>query len=422
MFKLDGKSLFKNQGDCSLIDESLKFRLNEGLPTGLKVLADADKACSLAKDIAQKINDVSKVVILATGGSSLGGQAVCALSAYRKSPSAPSVEFWENIDPKKISLSLESIDFNNTAFIAISKSGETPEILAQTAIVISRFLLSKAGQNGLLSKRLFAVTESDQSSLAKLAGQHAISVFPRPKDVGGRFSVFSIVGILPTIIAGLDASALYDGAWDTIKALRAQEAVGQNLKASICAVAQKHSAAKEEAGKSINAFVLMHYGDCLASFARWFAQLWAESLGKQGFGLVPIIACGTVDQHSQLQLYLDGPNDKLFTVLGISGNHADLQITNLPKDANAEYLEGHDLSAVFSAARNATIEALVQEGRPLRYLEIPDFNERSLGQLMAYFMLEVVITADILKIDAFNQPAVEKIKRLLRSKLSAKCQ
>jgi glucose-6-phosphate isomerase len=261
MFKLDGKSLFKNQCDYSLIDESLRFRLNEGLPAGLKVLADADKTCSLAKDIAQKISDVSKVVILATGGSSLGGQAVCALSAYRKSQSAPSVEFWENIDPKKISLSLESIDFNNTAFIAISKSGETPEILAQTIIVINKFLLSKAGKKGLLSKRFFAVTESDQSSLAKLASQHAVSVFPHPKDVGGRFSVFSIVGILPTIIAGLDASALCNGACDTIKALKTQGMAGQNLKASIYAVAQKLSEAKEGTGKSINAFVLMHYGE-----------------------------------------------------------------------------------------------------------------------------------------------------------------
>jgi glucose-6-phosphate isomerase len=166
----------------------------------------------------------------------------------------------------------------------------------------------------------------------------------------------------------------------------------------------------------------MHYGDCLASFARWFAQLWAESLGKQGFGLVPIIACGTVDQHSQLQLYLDGPDDKLFTVLGVGNSHKNLLIAGLPEDINAAYLKGHDINAVFSAARDATIEALIQEGRPLRYLEIPDLNERLLGQLMAYFMLEVVITADILKIDAFNQPAVEKIKRLFKSKLSVKCQ
>ncbi|MDR1366198.1 MAG: hypothetical protein LBJ03_03925 [Holosporales bacterium] len=422
MFKLDGKSLFKNQGDCSLIEELLKFRLNEGFPTGLKVLSDADKACSLAKDIAQRIGDVSKVVMLATGGSSLGGQAVCALSAYHENPSAPSVEFWENIDPREINLSLEAVDFNDTAFIATSKSGETPEILAQTAIVINKFLLSKAGRGDLLSKRFFTVTESDQSSLAKLAGQHAISVFPHPKDVGGRFSVFSIVGILPTVIAGLDASALCDGAWDVIKALQTQEAAGQNFKASICAVAQKLSEAKEGKGRSISAFVLMHYGDCLASFARWFAQLWAESLGKQGFGSTPIIACGTVDQHSQLQLYLDGPDDKLFTVLGVGNSYKDLLITGLPKDADAAFLERHGLNVVFSAARDATIEALVQKGRPLRYLEIPDLDERSLGQLMAYFILEVVITADILKIDAFNQPAVEKIKRLLRSKLSARCQ
>ncbi|MDR1474905.1 MAG: hypothetical protein LBI30_00035 [Holosporales bacterium] len=419
MLKIDSKSLFAFGEDCSLIKENLRFRLNEGLPSGLKVLSCVNDNISLARNIAERIGKVRRVVILATGGSSLGGQAVCALSRCRDQLQAPTIEFWENIDPRTIKSSLDSVDFNDAAFISISKSGETSEILAQTAIVINKFMFSKYAK--LLSERMFVVTQSNQSSLSVLAGKYGICVFPHPDNIGGRFSVFSIVGILPTVIAGLDAFALCEGAKDVIDSLRAQDSSGQPFSTSICATAKKLLSTE----RPVNAFVLMYYGDGLSLFARWFAQLWAESLGKRGFGLIPVIACGTVDQHSQLQLYLDGPNDKLFTFVGIGGasfEGKELRISGLPDKISAKYLEGRGLNELFNAERDTTIEVLAQEGRDVRYMEIPNLNERALGQLMAYFMLEVVITADMMKVDAFDQPAVEKSKRLLKSKLSVECQ
>lgn len=351
------------------------------------------------------------VIILGTGGSSLGGQTLYGLtSPHIGDTGVPRLHFMDNVDPHTFTVLLDRLDLHHTGLIAISKSGGTAETLTQFGICLEAY--RRAGVEP--SKAITVVTEPKDNPLRRLAERYGMETLDHDPKVGGRFSVFSVVGLLPAAIAGVNVTAVRHGANQVLdQALRASDpaevpaAVGAALNA----------AAKAQWGMSQT--VLMPYIDRLALLGKWYRQLWAESLGKDGHGTTPIDALGTVDQHSQLQLYLAGPADKLFSVftLAVAGEGATVP-GDITEDDSLAYLRGRTMGDLMNAEQHATIATLARNGRPVREFRLTRLDEAVLGGLMMQFMLETMITAELWGVNAFDQPAVEEGKILAREMLA----
>ncbi len=360
--------------------------------------------------IAEEFRGLAHVIVLGIGGSSLGGQTLCALAdrGYGPRPGSPRLHFMENIDPASFSALFAGIDLARTGVIVISKSGDTLEPLMQLAIVLEA--LSAVVGSKTAAERTLALTEPKDNALRRLAKRHAMRVIDCDPDIAGRFSVLSNVGVLPALIAGLDAEALRRGAAaalsETLSAKTARAAPAALGAAVSVGLAELHN---------LRSTVLMPYADGLALFGLWYRQLWAESLGKSGKGTTPIRALGAVDQHSQLQLYLDGPADKMFTLVVLDqagkGGRVSEEFAAGPEFA---YLAGRTMGDLLEAEQRATAETLMQKGRPTRVVWLERLDEERLGALLMHFMLETLIAADLFGVPAFGQPAVEQGKLLAR--------
>ncbi|MGB1548691.1 MAG: glucose-6-phosphate isomerase, partial [Alphaproteobacteria bacterium] len=286
------------------IETLRKHRAEESLP--LLALPEARADLPPLVPVANRHREAFEaVVVLGTGGSSLGAQT---LTALRGETGGPRLFFLDNVDPQSFEELFAALSPKKTGFLVISKSGGTAETLVQffAAIDWVRTHLDAAA----LPEHFTIITEPGDNPLRRLSERWKIPCLDHDPGIGGRFSALSLVGLLPAMIAGLDAQAVRQGAAGVLDAtLRAkrpsdsQAAIGAAL----------HVALGETQG--IREAVFMPYLDRLDSLGRWYRQLWAESLGKKGRGTTPIRALGTVDQHSQLQLYLDGPKDKFFTLL-----------------------------------------------------------------------------------------------------------
>ena len=353
------------------------------------------------------------VLVLGIGGSSLGGQTVASLAdqGFGPRPGAPRLYFMENIDPASFAALFAAIDPARTGLIAISKSGGTAETLAQLLAVLDWLRRSLATES--LGDRVLVVTEPRSSPLRRLAAAQRMRTLDHDPGIGGRYSVLSNVGLLPALIAGLDAASLRDGAASVLDQTLAAATPMDSAPAVGASLAVGFA---ERRGVRVS--VLMPYVDRLAPFGLWFRQLWAESLGKDGKGTTPVRALGAVDQHSQLQLYLAGPPDKLFTLVTLdrAGEGAALP-PDLASDPELAYLAGKRLGDLLEAEQRATATSLARNGRPTRLIRLPRLDERTLGALFVHFMLETIIAADLLGVDAFDQPAVEEGKRLARQYL-----
>ena len=349
------------------------------------------------------------VVVLGIGGSSLGGRTLCALAPRDR---LPRLHFMDNIDPGHVEALLGGLELARSGFLAISKSGGTAETLAQTLICIGAL---RAGLgDGAVGDRMTAIVAPGPSPLRRLAERHRMAILDHPADIGGRFSVLTATGLLPALIAGLDgrgfragAAVVLDEALAAPTAADCPPAVGAAVSVGLL---REHRLATT---------VLMPYDEALAGFALWFRQLWAESLGKGGGGTTPAAAMGVTDQHSQLQLYLDGPRDKMFTLITRARDGVGPAIPEgLSGDPELAYLEGRALGDLMAAEQRATADSLARGGRPLRRIEIPRLDEPALGGLLMHFMLETIIAAGLMGVDPFGQPAVEQGKRLARDYLA----
>ena len=354
-----------------------------------------------------------RVVALGTGGSSLGGKTLCALADRGFGPlaGAPRIDFAENVDPDGLDAMFAALDLARTGWLAISKSGETAETLAQLLVVLAA--LAARGIDA--ADRVTALAEPGDNTLRRLAAAHGFPVLDCDPGIGGRYSALSATGLLPATISGLDATAFREGAaaaLDPVLAGAEPRSVPPAEGAALAVSLLRRS--------GIAQTVLMPYADRLADFARWFRQLWAESLGKDGAGTTPIDALGTIDQHSQLQLWLDGPADKLFTliVLDRAGTGARIGAA-LAADPALAYIRDRTIGDLMAAEQRATAEVLARNGRPVRVLRLSTLDERAMGALMMHFMLETMIAAHLLGVDPFDQPAVEEGKALTRSYLAA---
>lgn len=372
---------------------------------------DLDSIDSTAERYQASFDDV---LILGLGGSSLGGKATAALAdqGFGPPPGAPRLHFMENVDPATFKALCGRIDPARTGVVAISKSGSTAETLMQLGIVMAMFELHLSP--GSMKERITVITEPKDSPLARIAERYGLATLPHDQDIGGRFAVLSNVGMLPARLLGINARDLRAGAAETLAATLEAEHPAQSDPAQGAAL---QVAAMRELGVSQS--VLMAYSDRLGSFTRWYRQLWAESLGKDGTGTTPIDALGAVDQHSQLQLYLAGPNDKLFTVLRVTGeSFGPAAPSSILSDPDIGYLAGTRMGELLDAEARATAQTLQRRARPVRTLEVEQLDAMTMGGLFMHFMLETVLAADLMGVDPFTQPAVEEGKQLTRDYLS----
>ncbi|MHA1567775.1 MAG: glucose-6-phosphate isomerase [Alphaproteobacteria bacterium] len=367
------------------------------------------------RDIADDMRGWAEhVVILGTGGSSLGGQTLYALADYGFGPGAgtPRLIFMDNVDPDGFAALAEAVDMSRLGVLVISKSGGTAETLTQFLTMVPWLLA--AGGEAALKARAVAITEPGDRPLRRLAQKWDMRVVDHDPAVGGRFSALSVTGMLPAMIAGLDPVAVREGAGEVLERCMAAGSEAANVPSAVGAAVSIGLARHRGAGTT----VLLPYLDRLGHFGLWYRQLWAESLGKDGKGTTPIRAMGTVDQHSQLQLYLDGPRDKMFTVLSAAVAASGGVVTpDHAQACGAGYLGGHSMGDLLDAEQRATADTLVRNQRPTRLIGIEALDERCMGALMMHFMLETIIAAGLLGVDAFDQPAVEEGKILAREYL-----
>jgi glucose-6-phosphate isomerase len=396
--------------------QALMRRKTDGSLPLLSLPARRDDLAGLGAVAAEFRRRFQHVLVLGIGGSSLGGQTLCALAdgGFGPRPGAPRLHFMENIDPVSFASLFAAIDPARTGIIAISKSGGTAEPLTQLMIAID--WLRQGLGTAAVGDRVVVITEPRDNVLRRLAVAQQMRCFDHHPAIGGRYSVLSNVGVLPALISGLDAAALRAGAASvldpTLAAVAPRDAAPALGAAVSVALAER---------RGIVTTVLMPYVDRLAPFGLWFRQLWAESLGKDGKGTHPVRALGTVDQHSQLQLYLAGPADKMFTLvtLDVAGTGGTVP-AELASAAGAGYLAGRSMGDLLAAEQRATADTLIKNGRPTRSFALATLDEASLGALLMHFMLETIIAAHLLGVDAFGQPAVEEGKVLARQYLGEK--
>jgi glucose-6-phosphate isomerase len=379
---------------------------------------DLDEITAAAARLRAGATDV---VFLGTGGSSLGGQTLAQLAdvgvrGVEPFRDGPRVHFMDNLDPATYGALLERLPLATTRFVAISKSGSTGETLMQTAAALSA--VTTAGLAARIGELFLGVSEAakpgKRNGLRELLGA-AVPVLEHDPGVGGRFSVLSNVGLLPAAVLGLDIKAIRSGAAMALGPLLAGNAPGEVPAALGAAL----NAALANVGKSI--VVLMAYADRLERFSRWYVQLWAESLGKGGKGTTPLGALGPVDQHSQLQLFIAGPRDKLFTVITVGAAGKGPRIdAELARRAGEPDFAGRTIGDLVAAQGRATAETLAKNGCPVRTMQVETLDETSLGALAMHFMLETIIAAHLIGVDAFDQPAVEEGKVLAKRYLVGK--
>ena len=372
-----------------------------GIPTRKD---DLKQAVAHARIIA---GTAKTIAILGIGGSSLGGQALTVL----RKDSFPQVEFHDNPDPFSWAKALRRFDLKKTHFVAISKSGSTAETLMQ--VLTAADALEKLGVKSL-KKHFTAITEPHKSALADFADSIDAVKLDHPTDVGGRFSVLTMVGALPGLLMGLNFKALREGAQAALEQLLAAKTPADAPAA--CGAALHHALA--DAGK-LNTTILWPYVDDLAVFGGWWRQLWAESLGKDGKGSTPVSVLGPVDQHSQLQLFRDGPGNALFTLVSVDtkGKGATAPRARA-KALGLDYLAGKKLGDLVAAEARATAQTLFKNGRPVRQIHLAKVDEFHMGALMMHFMLETIIMGRLMGVDPFNQPGVEEAKVLARQYLA----
>jgi glucose-6-phosphate isomerase len=312
---------------------------------------------------------------------------------------------------------LAKLPHATTRFIAISKSGGTAETLMQSIAALDA--VKDHGLQTRIPDIFLGISEpvkpGKANGLRDLLGKYRVPVLDHDPGVGGRYSAFTNVGLLPAALLGLDIAAVREGAGLALARVLARKPADQVPAAAGAALSV---ALAEKKNKTIS--VLMAYCDRLQRFSHWYVQLWAESLGKKGKGTTPVAALGPVDQHSQLQLFIDGPRDKLFTVITVDGKGAGPRMDGeLAKLAGEPGFAGKTIGDLVAAEGRATAETLAKNGCPVRTIHINTLTEESLGELMMHFMLETIIAAHTLGVDAFDQPAVEEGKVLAKKYLTS---
>jgi glucose-6-phosphate isomerase len=415
------------------IDDSLISKVSDRAASAFSKMSEAAKRgelgfLSLPDDIdvverleseATKLSSrFENLLVLGIGGSALGLKLIqeALLPPYynllpaRGRRGYPRLFVCDNIDPDAFEPLLDILDWKQTAVSVISKSGTTTETISQF-MRIKDILVKKYGKEKWVSY-VYIITDPESGPLRRLATEEGIKSFSVPVNVGGRFSVLSPVGLFAAAATGVDIRSLLAGARDIRDASSSFSLESPILKNAIIHCLYDES-------KGVNISVMMPYSERLRSFGDWYAQLLAESLGKEGKGMTPLPSVGVTDQHSLLQLYMDGPQDKLITILGVDEFARN---ERLPSDVPEafSYLKGHSLAEILKAEENATVLALRKAKRPCIRVSIKKIDEYHIGALIMAYEIQVSFMGMFYGINPFNQPAVELGKRITKEILLGK--
>ena len=368
------------------------------------------------RSMAQDIRRFRDVIVIGIGGSSLGAKAVRhGLIAERDA--SVHLHFAENIDPLQIEFLLTQLDPARTALICISKSGGTIETVVQFQI-LRQWLSEKLGDETARKQQWF-ITDPDRGWLRELAQRENIATLPVPPQVGGRYSVLSAVGLLPLAVENIDIEDLLNGA-----ASNREHCLSDDLKTNVALeLAAIYYLLETEKQKRIS--IMMPYANELRTFVDWYCQLWAESLGKfinddkrNPAGSLPVRAIGAVDQHSQLQMYLESRLDKMFTFIEMDWRSHKLPIPLDKADLKSfPHLENKTLADVIHAEFCATQQVITETGHPNITIQVPVLTAHTLGQLIDLYQRTTIYTGLLHGINPLDQPAVEKGKQLAVQRL-----
>lgn len=382
---------------------------------GFYKVLDDEKMISDIEEYAKEISGIFQdIVVLGIGGSALGAQTIrdSLRPSYSAHPNTPRLHIIDNVDPDLLEEMKNSWDFSKTLFITISKSGGTLETLSQYALfkqeLLSRHLVLKKHMVCITGKSGFLRTEAET---------HDIPLFSVPENVGGRFSVLTSVGLLPAALIGIDIRALVEGA----KAMRDRflsEKSQENFPFQLASI-QYELFSQEKTN-----VVLMPYVQRMKTFTDWYRQLLAESTGKinqhgKNTGLTPLPALGATDQHSQLQQFVQGINDKQYIFLRQKKFLRNVKIPGISENEQQKFLGNVSFNDLLDAELRATTDTLTENKRPNITIEFETLNESVLGGLFLLFEGATAFLGEFLEIDAFDQPGVERSKVLTKEYLSS---
>jgi glucose-6-phosphate isomerase len=354
-------------------------------------------------------------ILLGTGGSSLGAMALAQLAGFDLPiPSfgkKPKFYAFDNLDAQSMEYALNHLPLEKTRFIIVSKSGTTLETMSQAFVVVEA--LEKANLKNRLHELIVVITEKKDTPLYRFAQQYQLPFLEHAPDIGGRFAVLTVVGMLPAMLMGLDAYKIRQGALAVINQFLNESEFYKNIEAIKGAC---YLIGLEQQKNPLAAHIFIAYGDRYERFGAWARQLWAESLGKDNKGVLFVPAVCPVDQHSQLQLYLGGVNDKSYTVLTENVAGKGNKITQ-KHDKDFVYLENKTIGDIIDAEQRAIVDVLAANERPVRVISNNQLDEETIGALFMHFMLETIVSANLTNVDAFSQPAVEEGKIRTRAYL-----
>ena len=374
------------------------------------------------------VNDIKKTadeikfkfdnfVVLGIGGSALGPIAVQQalnhiyyndLSKEARN-GCPRLYVIDNVDPERMSALFDVIDIEKTMFNVITKSGSTSETMSQY-LLVRDMLIEKLGDNYV--NNIIVTTDAEKGNLAKICKQEKFKKFIVPDGVGGRFSELCPVGLLPAAVCGIDIDAMLKGAAHMDEICKEK-----NMYKNPAAMFAVQQVIAMNRGKNIS--VMMPYADSLKYIADWYAQLWAESLGKKydndgvvvNKGQTPVKSIGVTDQHSQVQLYTEGPSDKVITFIGVGNYRTRVEIPGGYDDIpSLSFLKGHTFNELILTEQSATEYAINASQKWSRTITLSKLNANTLGQLLYFFEMETAFAGELLNINAYDQPGVEEGK------------
>lgn len=403
----------------SALAERVHDRRTEERKSGMLPFMDLPYKKDEAREIASYADSVrdryDNVVVLGIGGSALG--TICLQSALNTSfhnlkddrkRKTPRLFVEDNVDPERLADMLEVLDPERTLFNVISKSGTTAETMS--AFLVARNYVKRKLGAASIKDHIIATTDREKGVLREIADSEGMKSFVVPDGVGGRFSVLTPVGLVPAALVGIDIVELLAGAAVMDKKCSSSKP-GENP--ALMAAALQYLALTKK-NKSIQ--VMMPYSNALRDVADWFRQLWAESLGKKyslegkvvNTGQTPVKAVGATDQHSQVQLYIEGPNDKTVTFIRVEDFRRDVKIPGgYSKIEALSYLKGHTVGGLMRAEQAATQIALTDSKRPNSTIIMPEISASTIGQLLYMLELQTSYMGLMLCIDTFDQPGVE---------------
>jgi len=395
--------------------ETLQGERKQGLHPFLDLPQERDPLGDVQALAEQIREEAESFVVLGIGGSARGARALASALAHEVSGGrrSPKLIVADNIDPASFAHLLDELDLSRTVFNVVSKSGETSETMAQFLIVRERLLRELGAMDYV--KHIIVTTDAEAGSLRQIVNDEGFPSTSFPGGVSGRFSALSSVHLLPVALLGIDVEEILDGA--VAMDARCRDPDPQKNPAALLAGVRYLL----DVLHGVPTAVLMPYSDRLVPLADWWCQLWAESLGKRverdggrlSIGQTPVRAIGAADQHSQMQLYLDGPADKVVTFIRVADAGVQVEIPrSYPDLEDVAYLGGHELGHLLDMEQRAMELALNKRGRPTIVLEVPRLTPHTVGQLVYLMEVETALTAALFGIDPFNQPAVEEGKRL----------